>query len=130
MHNRQSGNEMEHLGLMVFANPLVIFFIPSSLSFFLFSSLTLPCMPQMFFLVAPTDRNLLARRKTRSSPGERSTKPPVCTQQMQKPSPYATSLLCHMGRRDLIQNWMFFYFYLHTCVCALFNTENQTQTQI
>lgn len=91
----------------MFANPFVNFVI---LSLFLLSSpLSLPCMPQMFFLVAPTDRNLLARRKARSSPGERSTKPPVCTQQMQKASPSATSSLCHMGLRDLIQEGTLFF---------------------
>ena len=85
-------------------------FPPLSHSLPLLSSVSLPCMPQMFFLVAPTDRNLLARRKARSSPGERSTKPPVCIQQMQKAGPSATSSLCHMGLRDLIQEGTFFSF--------------------
>lgn len=128
-----TGNELEHLGLMVFANALVNFF---SLSLSLLSPVSLPCMPQMFSLVAPTDRNLLARRKARSSPGERSTKPPVCTQQMQKASPSATSSLCHMDLRDLIQEGTFFFLrktkkkiHLPTQVCSI-HTESNTNTHL
>lgn len=56
-----------------------------------------PCMPQMFFLVTPTDRNLLAvkkRKKALLSPRS-SVQSLVCTQQMQKQvhllvAPFAT----------------------------------------
>ena len=116
MHNRQWAGTFRANGVcQCFCQ---IFFLSLSL----LSPVSLPCMPQMFSLVAPTDRNLLARRKARSSPGERSTKPPVCTQQMQKASPSATSSLCHMDLRDLIQEGTFFLFFFF----FFFNTSAYT----
>lgn len=54
-----------------------------------------PCMPQMFFLVTPTDRNLLAEKKKALLSLRSGVQSLVCTQQMQKQvhllvAPFAT----------------------------------------
>lgn len=125
MHNRQWDETFRANGVCQSFSQ----FFYSLLFLSSFPSLSLPCMPQMFFLVAPTDRNLLARRKARSSPGEKSTKPPVCAQQMQKASPSATNSMCHMGLRDLVQE-DFFFFFTSAYISFLPYTQHQMQTHI
>lgn len=108
-----TGNELEHLGANGVCQSFctVFFYIPPlpyfpSLSFFFLSHAT------DVFLRRSNRQESTGKKKRLGLPQERGVQsPPVCVRQMQKAGPSATSSLCHMGLRDLIQQRTLFSFF-------------------
>lgn len=100
VNNTQQANELEHLGLMVFANPFVIFFFfcsPLTLSSSFF--LSLAC--HRCFSLSLQQTGIYWQEEKLDLPQERGVQSPaVCIQQMQRAGPSATSSRRHMGLRD------------------------------
>lgn len=130
INSTQLANELEHLELMVFTSPFVIFFLtPTPSSLFL----SLACH-RCFSLSLQQTGIYWQEEKARSSPGERSTKPAVCMQQMQKASPSATGSLRHMGFGDFTQEGTFVYLFIYyicrlTVLCHRCRIKHNNATQ-